>query len=460
MVPSRVRLRPQWIWVLVISLGGVVSVPLFSEIGSEGRPNHALRDLSEDDDCDWVDRDETQDHIPEELRGLIATASTVSAGDVTVDWVFFPLPYPDGRTWSIWGKGVFGSNGKFYAAVGDHDSPGPAGGPRDGNVYLYEYDPETKMVRAVGDALTAQGHFPGENGYGKMHGQIREDRCGLFYMHTYWGSQRAVSYTENYQGDILLRYNRWTKHLQSLGVKMFYTGTPSTNLWLQGGQIGLFYGEAADPFSDQVVFWVYDIRADTVIFESEPLERNSRNIAIDREGRAYFSAGGPALRRYDPATNTEELIGAAFSNGGWLRASTRAASDGTITLVSRQPDAFFEFDPAADSLTHLADAESYVADIEMDPTERVAYYVPGAHGGGGALGFPLREIDRTSGALRTIALLGPPVEEASGVLPAGTYSITVGPDGRDIYISANAGPQGGFGIPVLLVVHLPDAELP
>lgn len=407
------------------------------------------------EDCSGVDMDESQDFIPEELRSLQATASTVTAGSVTVDWVIFPLPYADGHPWSIWGKGLFASDGKFYVAVGDEDSPGPAGGPRDGNAYLYEYNPATMTVRAVGDALSAQGHFPGENGYGKIHGRINEGPCGLLYLHTYWGSERAVVYTPNYQGDILLRYNRWTKHLESLGVKMLYRGTPSTNLWRPAG---LYYGEAPAP-NGGTIFWVYDIAADQVIFEGPELVRNERNIAIDLLGRAYYGGGGTALRRYDPSTNTEELIDAAFPNGGWLRSSTRAASDGTITLVSDQPPAFLAFDPEAQSVALLADAESYTADIDMDPTERVAYYVPGAHGTSGSLGFPVQELNRASGSIRTVALLADAVQAASGLRPAGTYSITVSPDGRDIYIPANAGPSG-FNNPILLVVHLPDSELP
>jgi hypothetical protein len=231
------------------------------------------------------------------------------------------------------------------------------------------------------------------------------------------------------------------------------TGTPSTNLWLKGG---LFYGEAGDPFSMGTVFWVYDLKKNKVIFEGQSVNRHNRNIAIDLEGRAYYTGGGPNLYRYDPVTNTETRLAAAFPGGGWLRASTRAATDGTITLVTREPDAFFDFDPRTESLRKLADAESYVADIEIARGEHTAYYVPGAHGGAASLGFPLRQIDRKTGERRTKALLAPAVAAAIGITPAGAYSITAAPNGRDIYIAVNAGSQKGIGSHKLLVVHLPD----
>jgi hypothetical protein len=407
-----------------------------------------------DEDCSNVDVDESKSFIPQELAQLVATAGTVTQGSLTIDWVDYPLPYPDGKTWSSWGRGVVAESGKHYSTIGDHDSGGDSDG-RDGNSFLYEYDPETRKLRAVGDALSAFGqHVAGDNGYGKVHGRVDEGPCGILYLHTYWGSATKVVYQGGYQGDLLLRYNPFTKHLESLGALMPQMGTPSTNLWRAGG---LFYGEANTPDKD-VAFWAYSIADGEVVYSGPKRPRFNRNIAIDAQGRAYTTDGGAGLYRYDPASHSEELLGVSFSNGGWLRASTKADAAGHITMVTQAPVGLYDFDPDGPSLTKLADGSDYIADIESDPTGKVAYYVPGAHGSSAS--FPLVEIDRATGAQRTIVSLADIVEGAGGTRPSGSYSINVSADGRTVFLAANGGTQSGFGQPVLVVVHLPEAELP
>ena len=58
------------------------------------------------------------------------------------------------------------------------------------------------------------------------------------------------------------------------------------------------------------------------------IDHNSgRDIAVDGDGRAYYSGAGDELLRYDPAANAEERIG-AFPHPGKLRASSEPAPDG------------------------------------------------------------------------------------------------------------------------------------
>ena len=81
-------------------------------------------------------------------------------------------------------------------------------GRRLGNAYLYAYDQVSRTLRAVGDVLPAyRDHRPGDWGYGKIHGQISEDRCGRLYFHTCWGTRRGIAYGGSYTGDLLLRYD-------------------------------------------------------------------------------------------------------------------------------------------------------------------------------------------------------------------------------------------------------------
>jgi hypothetical protein len=410
-------------------------------------------------DCDQPAAGPEQ--IPEHLRDLTATATTIEGPrGITVDFVVHPLPPYPGKPWSHWGEGLVASNGRYYTAIGDHLGA-------DANSYLYEYDPATKTLRAVGDVLTAYGkHRKGDWGYGKIHGQISEGACGQLYFHTYWGKSRRLRYGDSYTGDMLMRYDPAAQQLVSLGVKMPEMGTPSTQLWAAGG---LFYGEATHPgkgsWPDGKVFWVYDIAREEVIFTSpEFIDQSSgRDIAVDREGRAYYSGEGRDLLRYDPATNTSERI-ASFPRPGRLRASSEPAPDGKIFMLTDKGDDHFAylFDPQTATLSDLGALPEDTADLAISASGEVAYFTPGAHGKGRRLGFPLMEIDR-SGNMRTIVELGPLIDGAGGPYPAGTYSYSIDQaNPGDVYILANAGPRDSneaFGQPLMMVVHLPESEL-
>jgi hypothetical protein len=401
--------------------------------------------------------------IPDHLRNLTATATTIEGpGGIIVDFVAHPLPSYPGKPWSHWGEGLLASDGRYYTGIGDHRGA-------DGNAFLYEYNPEDKTLRAVGDVLQAYGaHGPGAWGYGKIHGRIVEDRCGLLYFSTYWGTRRGgLHYAGSYQGDLLMRYDPAGQQLVSLGVPMPEMGTPSTQIWKDGG---LFYGEANHPATDGADwpkgkrFWVYDLTEKKVIFHSSQLIDHSsgREIAVDRNGRAYYSGAGRDLLRYDPETNAEEKI-LALPHDGKLRAATRPAADGRIFMATNKENRAYLFDPASDGLQDLGPLPSDTASLALSESGEEAYFSPGAHGQGLDFCFPLMAIDR-NGRTRTILELGPLIEAAGGPYPAGTYSIGTDPaHPGDVYILANAGPPGAkqeaFGQPLVIVVHLPEAEL-
>jgi len=422
--------------------------------------------------CDHIDRDTSQSHVPESLEPLQAQATTITVGNFTVDFAVHPLPYPEGYPWSHWGKGLLASNGRFYSAVGDHGAEGSCKGPGDGNTVLYEYDPETRILRAVGDALSAVGeHRPGNNGFGKVHGQIDEGPCGLIYLHTYWGSARCVTYNEEYRGDVLLRYNPWTEHLESLGTLVPEHGTPSTNMWRDGG---LLYGEANTPGGDgnSTRFWAWDTQSQEMRYlEEVGVDRNNRNIAVDLAGRAYFDNGRRGLKRYDPATNEVAELEVRFNAAGpdeFLRASTEDIPDGTLTLVTqsnRAPDGsrarryaeFYHFDPENERLEWIAHDDDYVGDVVADPTGRVVYYSPGAHESANA--FRIVELNRTTGEKRTLVEVGEAIRASGGPQPGGSFSASISPDGRTLFFISNASLRPP-GLPMMVVVHIPDAEMP
>jgi hypothetical protein len=124
---------------------------------------------------------------------------TAHASSPIVHFAPFPLPPYEGNPWSTWGGALIASNGRFYAAISDHRTT-------DGNSYLFEFDPATKKLQAVGDVLSAVSHVRGEYGHGKIHSQINESRDGYLYMATYRGSPRNITFTASFRGGVILRY--------------------------------------------------------------------------------------------------------------------------------------------------------------------------------------------------------------------------------------------------------------
>src|SRR6185436_11301416 len=103
-----------------------------------------------DPGCAAVDKDTTKNLIPAALAPLVRTVKTVVSGGYTVDFVDYPRAHNKaGSIWSVWGKGLV-AHGKFFSTTGDHLYP-------DGNSWVWEYDPATKTLRAVGDTMSAFG---------------------------------------------------------------------------------------------------------------------------------------------------------------------------------------------------------------------------------------------------------------------------------------------------------------
>ena len=128
-----------------------------------------------------------------------AHESSAHGSSAIVHFAPFPLPDFEGNPWSTWSAARFASNGRFYAAIGDHKS-------EDGNSYLFEYNPATKELRRVADVLSVVPHVAGEYGHGKIHSQINEARDGSLYMTTFRGSARKIAFTNTFRGGVILRF--------------------------------------------------------------------------------------------------------------------------------------------------------------------------------------------------------------------------------------------------------------
>lgn len=364
-----------------------------------------------------------------------------------VQAVVYPHPDYRGKPWSQWGQGVALADGRFLSAIGDHHGV-------DGNSFLYEYNAETATLVQIADVLSLVGHTTGEWGFGKVHAQMVPFGCGDVYVATYWGSRRGLTFTDEYQGDILLRLDPAARTATEIGVILPEHGVASLAGWPDGG---LIYGEAADPFAQKEgAFVVLDAASGERVFEDEDTAHGGfRSIAVDADGRAYITWDDTSLARFDPAANTLTPLDVTMP-GATLRAATVPNTEGAIFAVTTEPPVFFRLDEDG-TITELGPARGYTTSIALSPDGSRFYYVPDAHGGSWDQGTPLIAVDTATGEEEVVVELQPLVGEALGWRLGGTYNVAVDPSGTRIFVGLNAGEIGSgesVGEVVLVVVTL------
>ena len=381
---------------------------------------------------------------------MAASATTVlEGGDAVekVEAVVYPHPDYEGNPWSQWGQGVVLPDGRFLSAIGDHLG-------RDGNSYVYEYSPNERELSLITDVLGHTDHEQGTWGYGKVHGQMVMGECSEVYFSTYWGSDDGLTYEPPYTGDLLFRIEPDDGTIARLGVPVSERGIPSLAGWPEGG---LIYGEVVDPASDpdQGGFFAYDVERDEVVFRNDdPAHIGFRNIAVDPEGRAYYSMGSGSLAMYDPATNRVSEHPAPIP-GGQLRASTQPTPDGVVYGVTANPENFFALLPSGEIRT-IGEAQEYTASIALDPDLQNILYVPDAHGV--QEGAPLVSVDTESGHEQVLVDLDELARNSLDLRLSGSYNVAVDRQQRIVYVGANAGgleADDAFGEVILFIVHLP-----
>ncbi|MBU1014953.1 hypothetical protein KKI17_00740, partial [Patescibacteria group bacterium] len=242
--------------------------------------------------------------------------------------------------------------------------------------------------------------------------------------------------------------------LESLGVPVPGEAVPSTNMWAAGN---LLYGESNGPF------FVYNTVTQKVIYSGNADINNvQRNIMVDNDGNAYFGVNTNRLAKYSPVTNTVRVLSHILPN--FLRASTRESSSGWIYGATGQnaPTDIFRYNPKQDIFQTLGSSWGYTAHMVLDPNERYVYYIPDAHGASYLKGTPVLQYDVVARTHKVIAFLDN-VYRPKGYYLGGSYAFDMDEKGN-LYINMNADKVGfdgnldGFGVPVMVVVHIPDSE--
>ena len=381
------------------------------------------------------------------LQSTASTANTTNG--VTVDYAEFALAHSNGNPWSDWGKGLVHSNGKLYAAIGDHLG-------LNGNAWIYEYDPSTKVLKALADVQTALPIQPTDYGYGKVHGRLSEGTDGNIYFATYWGTTNNDA---NYVGDHVLQYNPTTNAISDMGMPEPGYGYPSTNMWSNGK---IFYAEAFNKLTDpnyEIHFLAYDLTTHTVkYFGGHTGSTYGRSFFVDANGNAYFNNGSGHLDKYDPNTNAVTEL-AAVMPGSNIRQITRPDSQGRMYATLQDTSNLFRFDPANGSFTTLTNVGADTPAMELDPTGRYIYYMPGGHNAWGTSNDPLIQYDIQTNTKRTITTLSDYASATYANYLGGSYNLTISPDGKVVYIvfnaDKNAATKTGFGNPTLMAIHIP-----
>jgi hypothetical protein len=370
-------------------------------------------------------------------------------GKLAVEAVVYPHPDYHGNPWSQWGQGLVVQDGRFISAIGDHLGA-------DGNSYLYEYSPDEQRMTLVTDVLSLVEHADGDWGYGKIHSQMVTGPCGEIYFSTYWGTRQGLEFSDTYNGDVLFRLDPELRSIVQLGTPLPEFGIPSLASWPSRG---LLYGEAVDPRfeQDRGPFFVYDVVQQEVIHRDDDASHGGfRNVAVDGEGRAYFSLGDGVLGKYDPATNQVRRHPQRIP-GSTLRASTSPDDQGVVYGVTQDPDVLFAIEPDG-KLRTIGPVSGYTASIARHPDGEHVLYVPAAHGGAWEQGAPLVSVNLESGTEQVLVRLNDLTEEKLGLRLGGTYNVAVDTTRRIVYVGMNAGTldaEDAFGEAVLLVVHLP-----
>lgn len=397
---------------------------------------------------------------PEGLRGGFVAAR--SAPDV--DFAVFPGQFAGARLWSSWGDVLAASDGRFYAAIGDHDAP-------HGTTFVYCVDPKENTVTRVIDCNRIVPTPPDKYSPGKIHAPLVQADDGGIYVFGYRGSVRRTGSETGYRGDWLLRYRPATGHTENLGMPVPFSSVPVLE---HCSAIGCLYGLSVPGQTmpePQTQLFRYDLITGRVTFTCQIDAKGPRAIIVARDGRVYFgggdsSGGEQRLMRYDPRGNRVTKLRIRIPGDGMLRAASRADADGVVYGISKD-GVVFAFDTNTETVTEIAKAfvagRLYTAVCRLDPTDTYLYYIPGAHGRSSETGTPVIQLNVKTRRCKVLAFLNETLRQQKNYNLGGTYGIALSRDGSQLFISFNgaelpAGRQSEFGLCSAVLLDIPESE--
>lgn len=375
-----------------------------------------------------------------------------------VDLLYYPEQNYLGHPWSVWGDGLTVGS-KYYSAIGDHLAP-------QGDAFVFEYDSETSRIRTLASTAKTIDLPDGHYMPGKVHSRIDLGSDGWLYYSTHRGSTRVTTDEYHYKGDWILR-----THPESGKTEIVAQG-PVPKACIPTSVLDpyrmIFYGgtSAGDRTDKTVTFFAYDIARRKVLHTATG--GPTRYLILARStGRVYYmNEVTGKLMRYDPATGKPPQ---PMSGSIGLRAATQETPGGMVYTVGKSDGHLWRFNTKTEEITELGElavaSQTYTTTIDVGPSGRYLYYIPGAHGGSQKDGTPIIQFDTQLRTRKVIAFLQPVLNEKFGYVTLGTFGSAVSPDGARIFITWNGNRSGAdkrgrypFDTCALTVVHIPEAE--
>lgn len=408
------------------------------------------------------------DHFLKPASDLV-DGVTIAKTAPEIDFMYYPGQDYAGKPWSCWGDGS-SSGGKYYSAIGDHASP-------RGTARVFEYDLKTKKLRILADIKTILEEnkaIPEGMDYcpAKIHSRVDIGKDGWVYFSGHRGSPRTTTDKYGFLGDWIFRTNPETgkneivaaypvpKHCLPCSVLdpdrlVYYSGT----------------AHGTDAPAQGVQFLAYDTQNKKVLYTGP--NGPARYMLFARStGTLYYGPGGEGatapLMRYHPEKNDPPApVGIEIG----MRSATQETADGFIYTVSRDDDAtvwaFNTKTEKAETIGTLKVAKhNYITSLDVDPTGRYLYYIPGAHGGAMAEGSPIVQFDVKKRVKKIIAFMHPYYQAKYGYTPDGCFSSTTDATGEHLFVTWNGtrstAPRGSstWESCALSVIHIPVSERP
>ncbi|ADB15924.1 hypothetical protein Psta_1246 [Pirellula staleyi DSM 6068] len=378
-----------------------------------------------------------------------------------VTFAYFPEQDYAGKPWSNWGDSL-AVGGKYYASIGDHLAPA-------GNARVFEFDPATSKFRKLLDLAEILPVSEGKYRPGKIHSRIDLGSDGWLYMSTHRGSTKVTADQFGYVGDYIVRCHpeRGQGEVVAIGAVPKHCVPTSV---LDPKRL-IFYGGTApgtDAPSQAIQFFAYDCANQKLLYAGE--NGPPRYIAYAAStGRIYFTTGNSDtsdLMRFDPATDKAPVKLAAQIG---MRAATMETPDGLIYTVSsgqKGSDAMiYALDTKTETVREIGPAavggEAYIASLDVDPTGRYLYYVPGAHGGSDRDGGAVVQLDTKTKTRKVLCSLAPHYQEKYGFTLKGTYSTAIDATGERLYVNWNISRGSkAWDCCGLTMIEIPASERP